>query len=151
MEDLYLLGIWLAIIVIATIIEFVSLQMVSIWFVIGGLVSLILYFCGVSLDIQIIVFFAVSIVLLCALRKICLKILTSKKPQQDTGTDLHTGEKATLVSPIIQGQGGSIKLGDVVWSVFTEDKADIDVNQEVEVIAIKGNKMLVKKIEKENN
>ena len=134
--------IWVAVVAISLIIEFSTMEMVSIWTAAGGLVSLILAACNVSLEIQLIVFFAVSITLLLSLRKIALKYLI--KNNSKTGADSLIGSKHTLLSDIREDQLGTIKINGVVWNVTTENGTEIVAGNKVEIIAIKGNKFIVK-------
>lgn len=134
--------IWVAVIALSLIIEFSTLEMVSLWTAIGGLVALILAACDVTLEVQLIVFFSVSIVLLLSLRKIALKYLL--KNNNKIGTDSLIGTKHTLLSSIKEETPGTIKINGVIWNVTTADEKEIKAGEKVEIVAIKGNKFIVK-------
>ena len=68
--------VWLGVVVISLILEFVTFELVSIWVSLGSLVAMILAFCGVRYEIQIIVAVVISIVCILSLRKVALKFLT---------------------------------------------------------------------------
>ena len=146
MDAVVMMYIWIAIICVAALIEAFTLQMVSIWFVAGGIVSLILYFCGVGYEIQIIVFIAVSIILLIALRKLCLKFLL-KNTNEKTNVDALVGREARLLKDIDLGQLGEIKLGDVVWSATTKDESPLASGTLVKITQVQGNKLIVEAVE----
>ena len=71
--------VWLGVIVVMAIIEGVTTQMVSIWFVFGALVAFIVSLFGVALPIQLIVFAAVSTVMLVITRPLVKKLCTLKR------------------------------------------------------------------------
>ena len=146
MDAVVMMYIWIAIICVAALIEAFTLQMVSIWFVAGGIVSLILYFCGVGYEVQIIVFIAVSIILLIALRKLCLKFLL-KNTNEKTNVDALVGREARLLKDIELGQLGEIKLGDVVWSATTKDESPLASGTLVKITQVQGNKLIVEAVE----
>lgn len=146
MDAVVMMYIWIAIICVAALIEAFTLQMVSIWFVAGGIVSLILYFCGVGYEVQIIVFIAVSIILLIALRKLCLKFLL-KNTNEKTNVDALVGREARLLKDIDLGQLGEIKLGDVVWSATTKDESPLASGTLVKITQVQGNKLIVEAVE----
>lgn len=147
MDFAFMMWIWLGVIVVASLVEVASMQMVSIWFVPGGLVALILYFCGVGWQIQIIVFIIVSIVLMLALRKLCLKFLLKNNHSEKEINSL-IGKEAILIEPITQEKPGAVKIGDVVWTAVTQDDSSINKGALVEIAEVKGNKLIVQKIVK---
>ena len=59
---------WLAVVIITLVIEFMTAEIVSIWFFFGSVVSLILAICKVDPAIQIIVFVAVSLLFMICVR-----------------------------------------------------------------------------------
>lgn len=140
------LWIWVGVIALSLIIEFVTLELVSVWFIFGGIVSLILQVCGVGYEIQIAAFIVVSIGLMLGLRKITLKWLT--KNSVKTNTDALVGKSFELIDPITKNTNGSIKINGVVWSATTEDKTSIKSGVEVVITEIRGNTVIVAKKEK---
>lgn len=59
--------IWLGVICISAIFEFITFEMAGIWFVAGGILALLLALVGVDIVWQIVAFFALSLVLLLVL------------------------------------------------------------------------------------
>ena len=149
MDVIVMLYIWIAVICVAALVEAFTMQMVSIWFVAGGIVSLILYFCGVSYEIQIIVFIAVSIILLISLRKLCLKFLL-KNTDEKTNIDSLIGREAKLLKDISLGELGEVKLGDVVWTATTKDETHLSAGTLIKIVQVQGNKLIVQPIESTN-
>lgn len=143
----YLWIIWLAIFALAVIIEASGPNLVSIWFAIGSLVSLIISFIpGVAWWIQVIVFVVLSVVSFIALRPIFKRFM--KHNIFNTNIDSYTGKKGIVVEEITLLNAGSVKIGDVKWSAIPlDEKEKFNVNDVVEVVAISGNKLIVKKVE----
>ena len=56
--------IWLGVVVVTLVVEFVTFDLVSVWLSFGALVALILAACKVSYEIQIIVAVVISLVLI---------------------------------------------------------------------------------------
>lgn len=143
----YLWIIWLAIFALAVIIEASGPNLVSIWFAIGSLVSLIISFIpGVAWWIQVIVFVVLSVVSFIALRPIFKRFM--KHNLFNTNIDSYTGKKGIVVEEITLLNPGSVKIGDIKWSAIPlDEKEKFNVNDVVEVVAINGNKLIVKKVE----
>lgn len=143
----YLWIIWLAIFALAVIIEASGPNLVSIWFAVGSLVSLIISFIpGVAWWIQVIVFVVLSVVSFIALRPIFKRFM--KHNLFNTNIDSYAGKKGIVVEEITLLNPGSVKIGDVKWSsIPLDEKEKFNVNDVVEVVAISGNKLIVKKVE----
>ena len=143
----YLWIIWLTIFALAVIIEASGPNLVSIWFAVGSLVSLIISFIpGVAWWIQVIVFVVLSVVSFIALRPIFKRFM--KHNLFNTNIDSYTGKKGIVVEEITLLNPGSVKIGDVKWSAIPlDEKEKFNVNDVVEVVAISGNKLIVKKVE----
>ena len=136
--------VWLAVTAFALIIEFVTADMVTIWFAGGGLVAMILAACGLEWYVHVPVFIVVSFAAMLVFRKMVIEKLG--KGEVKTNAETAVGKDFTLISPISFGQAGSIKINGVVWNAVgeTEDEV-IDAGSVVTIKAIKGNKYIVKK------
>ena len=77
--------IWLAVVVVMIIAEVSTAQLVSIWFVIGGIAALITSLFSDNILLQIMVFVAVTLVTLLATRPLVKKILHFKKEDTNAG------------------------------------------------------------------
>ena len=141
------LYIWLGVVAVTLIIEFITMELVSIWLSIGALVAMILAACGVGYEIQLIVMVVVSIGCILGLRKITLKFLNRNKDK--TNVDMLIGTKTRLISDITEDQPGSVKINGIVWSAVTENLEEIQKDSFVEIEKIEGNKLVVKKVENE--
>lgn len=139
---------WIIVAVVCAIVEAVSLGITSIWFVLGAIVALILASFDVPFIIQIVVFLAVSIVLLIYTRPIATKYL--KLGKEKTNVEAVVGLEGVVIEKIDNVLGkGQVKIGGLIWSAKSEDGEDIEKEEEVEVVAVKGVRVIVKKIERE--
>ena len=135
---------WLAIIVIALVVEFCTNEMVSVWFAGGGLVAVILAAFEVPWEVCIPVFLVLSFVLLLCFRKVTMKYLNRNTAR--VNADSAIGKEYELLSAIEFNKAGTIKINDVVWNVTTEKQTDaISAGEIVKVVALKGNKYIVEK------
>ena len=134
--------VWLAVVVVSAIVEALTLQMVGIWFVVGGLVALILAACNVALEWQIIAWIIVSLILLLALRRLCLRFIL-KKDNTRTNVDALVGVKVKLLADAVDGTSEG-KIGDVVWTVVLQDSETAAAGDTVEVVDVQGNKLIVR-------
>ena len=136
--------VWLAVTAFALIIEFVTADMVTIWFAGGGLVAMILAACGLEWYVHVPVFIVVSFAAMLVFRKMVIEKLG--KGEVKTNAETAVGKDFTLLSPITFGQAGSIKINGVVWNAVGENEDEvIDAGSIVTIKAIKGNKYIVKK------
>lgn len=137
--------VWLGITILAVIIEFATSEMVSLWFVGGGIIALILSAVGVPYYIQIPVFIVVSVVLLLLFRKFVMKKIN--KGDSKINAERAVGKEFKLLTPIAFNQAGSIKVDGVIWSAVTEeDHSEIETGKIVKVKGIKGNKYIVEEV-----
>ena len=148
----YMWIVWLALMIIMVIVECMGPALVSIWFAAGALVSLILSLFslipGVTIPwwVQVIVFVVVSAITLCALRPLSKRYL--KRNTISSNVDSLVGKRGLLEEEIKPFEPGVCKINDVSWTaISTNGKETIAVKSVVEVVAIQGNKLLVKKVE----
>lgn len=139
------LYIWLGVVAVTMIIEFITMELVSIWLSIGALIAMILAACGVGYEIQIIVMIVVSISCILGLRKVTLKFLNKNKDK--TNVDMLIGNKTKLLSDITEDDAGSVKVNGVVWSAITENQEPIEKDNYVVIEKVVGNKLVVKKVD----
>lgn len=136
--------IWLGVVALSIIIEFLTADLVSVWFIFGGIVSMILALLKVDLVWQLVAFIAVSAVLLATCRRPFVKLLGKNKIS--TNADSVIGREFTLLSPIGFNMAGTVKVNDVIWTADTEqDGVEIAAGETVRVVEIKGNRLIVEK------
>ena len=134
--------IWLVLMVVFLMVESQSVTMVSLWFAAGALGALIAELCGAELWLQIVIFFAVSIVLLASLRPIARKYFTPKIIK--TNVDSIIGQTGLVTADIdnVTAQG-QVKLGAMEWSARSTSGEAIPAGTLVKVDKIEGVKVFV--------
>ena len=139
--------IWLGIFVVALIAEVGTTELVSVFFAFGALVSMIISFIpGVEWWVQLIVFVVLSGASLAALRPIVKKYLNKEK--RDTNVDEYIGKKVNVIDVNNDGTP-EVKLNGLIWRIEPVDEEEkIIVGEKVEIVTIKGNKLIVRKVEK---
>ena len=143
----YMWIIWLALFVVMLVIEGAGPGLVSIWFSFGALIALLVSFIpGVAWWIELIIFVVVSVATLLALRPVVKRFY--KRNNIRTNVDSFVGKRGYVIEDITFLKPGAIKIGDVSWTAIPIDKnAKILENEVIEVVAINGNKLVVKKVE----
>ncbi|MDY0140078.1 MAG: NfeD family protein [Candidatus Izemoplasmatales bacterium] len=134
--------IWFAIIIIAGVIEALTMDLSSIWFAAGAFFALL--FAIILPEIiwlQILVFIIFSIALLLTLRPIFKKYI--KKNEIKTNADSLVGKSAVCIKPILDGERGEVKVEGKIWTAISNE--NIQENEKVYILAIKGVKLVVRK------
>lgn len=141
-----MLWIWLAVIVVSCLLEWVTqVQLISIWAAFGALVALVLELCKVDYTIQIIVFFAVTIVAIALTRPIARKMTEFAKTP--TNADMNIG-KIGKVTKVIDDKMGilRVRVENNDWSAITEDKSLLPIGTEISVKRIEGVKLIIEPV-----
>lgn len=134
---------WLEIVVFLGILEAITVNLVSIWFVISGLVSLFLSFFVDSFFIQFAVFVILGIVLMLLTRKGLEEKLVKKRVK--TNFDRVIGMKGVVTEKIDELVVGEVKVDGKKWSAISSEK--LEVGDKVKILNIKGVKLEVKRWE----
>ena len=136
--------IWLGVTAAALIIEFITTEMVSVWFAGGGLVAMILAIFGVDWYVTVPVAIVVSFALMLAFRKLVMKKLS--KGEVKTNAESVFGKEFILLSGTEDEGGSTIKINGVVWDVKTEDDTPLKKGDRVRVLNLEGNKYIVEEV-----
>ena len=135
--------IWLGIIVAAVIGEAAGPALVSIWFAGGGAVALVAALLGAQLWLQILLFLAVSAVLLAATRPLAKKYVTGRT--QATNVDRIIGMTCRVTESIDNSVGqGSVYVDGKPWTARTESGEPVAEGETVEILRIEGVKVIVR-------
>lgn len=140
----YQLIAWLVILVVAVVVEIITMGLASIWFAGGALIALIVAALQGPLWLQIVCFVAVSSLLLIFTRPIAMKYFN--KDRVRTNAESIVGRQAIVLSEVcnIKGQG-LVSVGGQEWSARShEDSQVLEQGSIVEVIAISGVKLICK-------
>lgn len=134
--------VWIAIMVAAGILEGVTAQLVSIWFVVGGAGGLIASLFGASQPVQGLVFSLVTAATLVATRPFVKKVLDFKTT--GTNADRYLGKIAIVTIEINNTLGtGQVNVLGSIWTARSTDGSIIPVGARVSVESIDGVKLIV--------
>lgn len=134
---------WLIIILFLGFIEAITVNLVTIWFVISGIVSLILSFFINDFIIQFSVFVILGILLLITTRSWLNKVFKINKYK--TNLDRVIGMRGIVTEKITKNSPGEVKVDGKRWMAIS-DKT-INVDNDVKILEIDGVKLKVEKWE----
>ena len=141
----YMVFIWLAVVVMALVCEGLTTALVSIWFVPGALISIVLATLEVEVWIQTLTFFAVSVVCVVIFQSFFRKKLRRVK-KTATNLDRLIGETAIVTERVDNLRSlGCVKVNGQLWSARSESGDIIDDGEIVEIIAVSGVKLICRK------
>lgn len=134
---------WLVVLVVLVIIELLTMGLTTVWFAGGALVATIAALFHAPLALQIILFLAVSALLLFFTRPLAVKYFN--KDRIRTNAESLVGRQAIVISEIDNLQGtGQVNVGGMEWSARTrEDGVRLPVGTVTTVLAINGVKLVV--------
>ncbi len=137
--------VWLCVLVIMIVLEGVTAQLVSVWFVAGALAAWVTSMFVANVAVQCTVFIIVSLVLLLVTRPFVRKLKESAK-FVPTNADRFIGETAVVLEDIDETKGvGQVKVCGSIWSAKTSKPAGEVIRKGSEVIVkgIAGVKLVV--------
>ena len=135
---------WFVAFLILLFIELITVNLVTIWFAIGALASLITAFITDSFVIQLIVFLVVSIIALLITKPLMKKFKAFQITP--TNSDRVIGKIGDVTKKIEKNKYGEVKIFGNTWTAYSEE--EINVGEKVKVLEIEGVKLIVKKEDK---
>lgn len=138
---------WLVLLAAFLIVEAVcAVHLVSIWFAAGALAALLASLLGAEIWLQIVLFLAVSCVLLALLWPFTRKVLKPKLMK--TNVDAVIGSTGLVTAAIDNlSAAGQVKLGAMEWSARSSTGVPIPAGTTVQVDRIEGVKVYVTPVE----
>ena len=136
---------WVVLVIICILVELATVGLTAIWFAAGALVSLAAAALGANPIVQIILFLAVSIVLLAATRPWAKKYINSRT--QSTNADSLIGQTIQIKERVSNmDQTGMAVVHGQEWTVRTRnDNEIIEPGEKAKILAISGVKLIVAK------
>jgi membrane protein implicated in regulation of membrane protease activity len=104
--------IWLGLTVILIIIECLTSGLTTIWFAAGSFVMIFISLLKLPIWIQIIIFAAISLLLLIFTRPILVKKIAVKKTPMNAYSII--GKQAVVTKPITEMEKGTVKINGLV-------------------------------------
>lgn len=135
--------IWLGLLAALLLVEAVTAGLTTIWFAGGALVAAIAAWMGAGVLVQIVLFLAVSGVLLVFTRPLAVKYLNKDKIA--TNANSLIGKNAVVTIDIDNlAQTGQVLINDVEWTARTSDDSQkVTKGAVVEIKEIRGVKLIV--------
>lgn len=143
----YTIWIWLGVFVLTVILEASTQDFVSIWFAVGSLVAIAISY-SAPFWVELIVFVVISAMALIFTRPLVKKLMD--RTVRKTNSDDFVGKRVKVEKEITKYDGGLVKLNGIVYSaiLMEEEEKPIPLDSIVEVVSLKGNRVVVKLIEK---
>ena len=141
----YMPFIWIGFAVVMAVCEALTTQLVSIWFVFGGIAAAISTVFTPSSPIQSAVFLIVSLLCLIITRPL-VKKFKKKSRIINTNADRLVGQSGVVTMDIQDCDTvGQVKVNGEVWSALSID-APIPKGSKIKVLSIEGVKLIVAKL-----
>ena len=137
--------IWFMHFVLLLFIELITINLVTIWFVLGALLAIITTFITDNITIQIIVFIVSSVISLIITKPFINKI--RKRKITPTNLDRVIGKSGLVTKEITKDTYGEIKVEGNIWTATSKEK--IEKGSKAKVLKIEGVKLIVEKIKEE--
>ena len=145
MEPYMMAYVWIALAIVMVLVEITTVQLVSVWFMVGALCAALTTLFTDSIVIQLAVFVGVSLLALLVTRPL-VRRLKENRVQLRTNIDRLPGEKGVMLKPVENTESvGQAKVLGKVWSVKT-DNPPLKEGDTVRVIAVDGVKLIVEKV-----
>jgi membrane protein implicated in regulation of membrane protease activity len=133
---------WIVIIVLLTFVEVMTVNLTTIWYVIGGVCALIVSLFNESFLAQFGTFAIVGTLTLMVMRTLLKPLL--KKGTVPTNADRLIGMIGTVTDDIKKDEIGEVKVDGKLWSAYSSE--EIKKDEKVKVVSIDSVKLEVEKI-----
>ena len=137
-----MIWIWLGLVVTLTLIEVLTTNLVTIWYIASALVSLILAFFVDSYLVQFYVFVIRGTILLFTTRNYLVKLVLNKN--EKTNLDRVIGMIGVVTEEITSKKSGEVKVDGKRWTAIADKK--IKVDSTVRVLEIESVKLKVEEV-----
>ena len=137
---------WLVLFIVLVFIELVTVNLVTIWFAIGSLVSFFVSLFTDNTSLQIGIFVVVSFIALLLTKKFVNKV--KNKQIIPTNLDRVIGKIGIVTETISPLKIGEVKVDGKRWSAISD--TEIKLNEKVKILAIDGVKLKCLRVEEKN-
>ena len=134
--------VWLAITIILAIIEMSTANLVSIWYIISSIITMLASLFIDSIIAQCTIFVLGGTILLILTKDAIKKILPEKTK---TNVDRIIGMKGVVTEKITKKTSGEVKVDGKRWTAIADE--NISVDETVEILEINSTKLKVKRVE----
>ena len=140
--------VWTTFIIVTAIIELITTDLVTIWFTIGAIGSLIASLCKANIIIQLVIFFIISFIALILTRPLAKKI--QEKDVIRTNADKVIGEIGIITKGFEGIEIGEVKVEEREWRAISNEGKKFEDGEKVIIDAISGTKLIVSKLPNNN-
>ena len=130
---------WLIFFIILVIIELITVNLVTIWFALGALITSLVSLYTTD-TVILLAFFVITSLLLLILTKPVVKKLKVKKVVA-TNLDQVIGKTGIVSVPIEKDKIGEVKVLGKTWSAYSDK--EISKDKKVKILSISGVKLKV--------
>lgn len=138
---------WIGLIIAFLIIEIITVGLTTIWFAGGGLAALIVYGLGLNTFWQVIVFFAVSFLLLYFTRPWAIKFINPHRIKTNYEEAAGQTVKVTEIVDNRAGTGTAVLNGQEWTARSADDAVCFPADTIARVVEVTGVKLILEKIE----
>ena len=136
--------VWLVVVILLVVIEAMTINLVTIWFIISGIITMFLSFFLNDLISQFAVIVLLGILLM-LLTKPFLEELKKNK-EEKLNLERIIGMQGVVIKEIKKNVVGEVKVDGKTWSAIADKR--ITVDSDVVVLEIRGVKLVVSKVKK---
>ncbi len=133
---------WLIVVIGLAILEMATTSLVSIWFVLSGLLAMIASLFIKSVLIQVAIFVIFGLLFMLLTKKITKKIIPEK---QKTNLDRIIGMTGIVTEKITKNHEGEVKVDGKRWTAISSKT--IEVGSPVKILEINSTKLTVERME----
>lgn len=131
---------WLALVITLSIVEILTVNLVSIWFVASGIVAMIISLITDNITIQVTIFVLLGLIFMLLTKNIVKKIVPKK---EKTNLDRIIGMEGVVLSKITKNKPGEVKVDGKIWSAIADET--IKEDEIVKILEINSTKIKVEK------
>ncbi len=137
-----MLILWIVLAIAFLFVELETVALVCVWFVVGALTALVANLLGAAIWLQVLLFAAVSLVMLLLMRPFLRKYVEPLKTR--TNVDAMIGKEAVVMETIDNLAGtGTVKLEGKLWTARSANGSRIPAGMVVSVQSVEGVKAIV--------
>ena len=133
--------VWLTIVILLTLIELATVNLTTIWFVLSGIIALIISLFIDNYILQFGIFVILGVILLITTKPFLTKFIKSQKVK--TNIDRIVGMTGVVTEAIGKNKDGEVKVDGKRWTAYAS--GPIKKDEIVKILEIKGVKIKVEK------
>lgn len=142
--------IWAVVFIATLVLELITADLNSIWFIISSLVVLVISaFNIVEYWVQLIIFVVLSVFLVIVTRPLTKKMMDREIIK--TNTDKYIGMIGKIISKSETDDVWEIRVDGSLWRAFNKDGLNFEIDENVIVEGISGNKLIINKVNSIDN